>query len=534
MKRCMPRCWTALIAGLVVCLSQVGAIAAPGDIIITEVMFDATDNNVWQWIEIKNAGAAPIDMNGYYGFNLGDTDIVAGPNDTIDATLDPANPLETIINPGEVAVIYDGFYATNNPDNHLDSKFRAAWPTIPAATKLISADFFPGFFNSPNPQGYSVGFWNSVANWRADMTPPGGGAGAVTSSFNSAEFSLNFSTFPVTGTVNGNSSITWTGNGSNQDGGQWVQSVSGSNGATTSTLVTIAGGDTGNPGIVTGTGTFPANPSNLYITEIMYNPIGSEPNFEWVEVFNNGASAVDLTGYVLDDTNATAHSAINQPNIAGGSIPAGGTAILYNSAITATDFTNLWGAGLNLVPVTDWTSAVMSLNNSGADGVGLWSSTASYAGDQQAHANAVASLKYDLANGWPLATNQSIYITTRNNSTTDPFSWSAASAGVDGSYSTGNKHPGGDVASPGVFTAVAVGQAGDFDGDLDVDGRDFLIWQRGGSTPGGPLSAGDLADWQANYGVGTGPLTATTAVPEPASLAMIALALVPVAFGRKR
>jgi hypothetical protein len=37
-------------------------------------------------------------------------------------------------------------------------------------------------------------------------------------------------------------------------------------------------------------------------------------------------------------------------------------------------------------------------------------------------------------------------------------------------------------------------------GDGDVDGRDFLVWQRGHAVPS--ASAGDLADWQANYGVG--------------------------------
>jgi hypothetical protein len=88
-----------------------------------------------------------------------------------------------------------------------------------------------------------------------------------------------------------------------------------------------------------------------------------------------------------------------------------------------------------------------------------------------------------------------------------------------------------------VLAAVAAppaGTPGDFDDDDDVDGRDFLLWQRGQSTPGGPLSASDLADWQANYGAGTGPLSAVIAVPEPASLAMLALALVPMACGRKR
>ena len=39
-----------------------------------------------------------------------------------------------------------------------------------------------------------------------------------------------------------------------------------------------------------------------------------------------------------------------------------------------------------------------------------------------------------------------------------------------------------------------------YDGDSDVDGRDFLTWQRGTSTA--PISTGDLADWQSNYGTG--------------------------------
>ena len=54
---------------------------------------------------------------------------------------------------------------------------------------------------------------------------------------------------------------------------------------------------------------------------------------------------------------------------------------------------------------------------------------------------------------------------------------------------------------------------GDYDLDGDVDGRDFLVWQRGGSPT--PLSAGDLAAWQANYGMPIPPLSAATSVPEP-------------------
>jgi hypothetical protein len=71
----------------------------------------------------------------------------------------------------------------------------------------------------------------------------------------------------------------------------------------------------------------------------------------------------------------------------------------------------------------------------------------------------------------------------------------------------------------GLFTASLEFTA-DFDSDGDVDGRDFLKWQRGESPS--PLSAGDLADWQQNYGVGS--LTATSvAVPKPGSLALLGI-----------
>ncbi|TWU27401.1 virginiamycin B lyase family protein [Bythopirellula polymerisocia] len=74
------------------------------------------------------------------------------------------------------------------------------------------------------------------------------------------------------------------------------------------------------------------------------------------------------------------------------------------------------------------------------------------------------------------------------------------------------------------------GLAGDFDFDGDVDGRDFLVWQRGGSTNG--INSGDLADWQTHYGT---PLVATSvAVPEPGSiLSVVTSALIPLLRSRK-
>ena len=60
---------------------------------------------------------------------------------------------------------------------------------------------------------------------------------------------------------------------------------------------------------------------------------------------------------------------------------------------------------------------------------------------------------------------------------------------------------------------------GDFDHDGDVDGRDFLVWQRGESPDS--LTAADLADWQNAYGT---PPASAIAIPEPESLGMLLLA----------
>jgi hypothetical protein len=59
------------------------------------------------------------------------------------------------------------------------------------------------------------------------------------------------------------------------------------------------------------------------------------------------------------------------------------------------------------------------------------------------------------------------------------------------------------------------GLAGDFDEDGDVDGRDFLLWQRNPSI-------GNLADWQENYGT-VPELGASVAVPEPTAAALALL-----------
>jgi hypothetical protein len=78
-----------------------------------------------------------------------------------------------------------------------------------------------------------------------------------------------------------------------------------------------------------------------------------------------------------------------------------------------------------------------------------------------------------------------------------------------------------DLIGSGILE-VAAATSGDFDLDGDVDGSDFLLWQRGESPS--PLSSSDLADWQANFGASASTPT-STAVPEPSSWVSLLLAL---------
>jgi len=68
--------------------------------------------------------------------------------------------------------------------------------------------------------------------------------------------------------------------------------------------------------------------------------------------------------------------------------------------------------------------------------------------------------------------------------------------------------------------------AGDFDLDGDVDGKDFLLWQR---NPG----VGNLADWQDNFGMSIPAVAAASAVPEPSTGFLLVLGMVTMLAGRR-
>lgn len=67
---------------------------------------------------------------------------------------------------------------------------------------------------------------------------------------------------------------------------------------------------------------------------------------------------------------------------------------------------------------------------------------------------------------------------------------------------------------------------GNFDGDDDVDGFDFLMWQRGESPT--PLGGSDLTDWEDYFGTPAPPLAGTRAVPEPSTWFLLLIGLLAV------
>lgn len=89
--------------------------------------------------------------------------------------------------------------------------------------------------------------------------------------------------------------------------------------------------------------------------------------------------------------------------------------------------------------------------------------------------------------------------------------------------------PGGPHVSDSYSATLTLDAApvdGDFDNDDDVDGQDFLTWQR---NPG----VGNLSDWQANYGTVASLSANSRSVPEPSSLVIIAFAVSLLCFGKR-
>ena len=78
--------------------------------------------------------------------------------------------------------------------------------------------------------------------------------------------------------------------------------------------------------------------AQIIITEVMYDPAGSDDKQEWIELYNDGADAVDLTKWTFADGSSATKHGLNVPPKNGGKgstlIPAGGYAVIADDATT--------------------------------------------------------------------------------------------------------------------------------------------------------------------------------------------------------
>jgi hypothetical protein len=518
-------CFSVRVAVLAALLM---ASAARGQVIITEIMHSpAGADALWEWIEILNTGGTPVDLDGWV-FDDDDNPHIAAANIT-----SGGGARNTIVLAGGTAVLYAG-----DELDFMPERFNAAWG---GGITLIGVDGFTALTATD-----AIGLWPTHASYMADAIPMATISPRRT--FASAIAAIDYSTgFPD---AEDGHSIAWNGGGNMTNGANWVESQGESGGAFVSIETSVEGAqinsadDRGNPGGL------PAGPAaaGLRITEIMFAPnsplatVGfAEADFEWVEIFNNTGAPIDFATqpHVLDDD---AGGKLTAANISSGALAPGETGVLFNNArITAADMQTMWGEEIVCIPASSW-----PLLNNGGDTIAIWPNYAAYSteavtGSGRTHANAIATVTYGTLDGegWPTVNDQSsIWL---NNLTGDPnvgANWTRSGAEGDALsrqaepiFQTAIDHLGGDVGSPGYAPGVVTGLPGDFNRDDVVNAADYVVWRKSGGLPM------EYESWLANFGRiaigGGGALDGGGAVPEPASITMMAIGLAALCCRRR-
>lgn len=101
----------------------------------------------------------------------------------------------------------------------------------------------------------------------------------------------------------------------------------------------------------------------LIISEIMYDPEGSDTGHEWIEVFNNSSSSIDLTQYKFFENNTNHSISISQGNV---NISPNGYAIIAdNPANFIADYPSFTGSLFDSAFSLSNTGETFSLKDSG-------------------------------------------------------------------------------------------------------------------------------------------------------------------------
>jgi len=226
-----------------------------------------------------------------------------------------------------------------------------------------------------------------------------------------------------------------------------------------------------------------------------------------------GVNPVSLIDFTTSVTNNAAGSRIliTTPNFAN-----------YTDIPLVSDFT------MNPIPASYLAAGQISFENN--FGSKLWNLNyggASYTGTTTGAITNDANGDFGPPFGGPLPTSSTSALLFQN----------AASAGsttnlADYALTAGDATFTNNAGTAFTLVAAAADSA-NFDGDSDIDGEDFLIWQRGAGSPGGlaqgdanndgNVNAADLAIWETQYNVP--PLSGIATVPEPHAISLLCYGL---------
>ena len=195
-----------------------------------------------------------------------------------------------------------------------------------------------------------------------------------------------------------------------------------------------------------------STPFPLRITELHYNPlglagVGSTQDMEFIELTNTGNQTISLNGVQITEFDAVPYTFANGISLAAGA------RIVVPRTLSAFNFA--YGSGFNVAAE-------------------FYDRNLSNGGERIVLKGPVGEILQDITWGdsglWPNAADgngKSLEIINPLGAAGDPANWRASF------------YQGGSPGTSGVAPAVA----GDFDADADVDGNDFLAWQRGLGTP---------------------------------------------------
>ncbi len=247
-----------------------------GRLLITEVLYqpDATQGNI-EWFEILNASNATLSLR---PFKIGDEEELGGAEGML------RFPQDSVIRPGEIVIIAENADIFESVYGFPpDFEFKDSGSTVPEMVKYSAWTGGNVSLTNSGDELFILNRYDEIvdavswgrSNWAFDPDVTPVDAGASIERFPGYHDSDNRSDWrsrpvPSPGKI------------------EW------------SILTPTPSTEPSQPPPTAGPSATPAAGS-VVISEVLYDPTGSEPDAEWFEMYNASGNAIDLTGYRIGD-----------------------------------------------------------------------------------------------------------------------------------------------------------------------------------------------------------------------------------------